>query len=301
MLDRHLEAGHGDRNAIVYESVVGGNSRSITYAELHTQVEAFAAALRVECGIGNGDRVLINMPMVPEAVVAMLACTRIGAVHSVVFGGFAAPELAVRIDDATPKAIVCASGGLEGLDRIVPYGPLVEAALGLATHEVAHVVFKQRPEVEAKGHAPPPSVGGGDSNTQLHDFEHLSALGSASSAADKVCASCKTSDPLYILYTSGTTGVPKGVLRDHTHPVALQWVMENFMRNKGGEVYWSASGGSRLSLFVCFVSFSSFSFKTTADQTSSHTSPNCIRHRVGRRTLVHRVRPPHSRLHDGAL
>ena len=128
MLDRHIEAGNGTVVAIAYDSVVGGPSRNITYDELRTEVENFAAALRTECGVVKGDRVLINMPMIPEALVAMLACTRIGAVHSVVFGGFAAPELAVRIDDATPKCIVAASGGLEGLDRIVPYGVRVLVA-----------------------------------------------------------------------------------------------------------------------------------------------------------------------------
>jgi propionyl-CoA synthetase len=120
MLDRHVQAGHGDRVAVAYESVVGGKSRNITYNELLVEVENFAASLRIECGVGKGDRVLINMPMVPEALVVMLACTRVGAVHSVVFGGFAAPELAVRIDDAKPKAVVAASGGLEGMEKIVP-------------------------------------------------------------------------------------------------------------------------------------------------------------------------------------
>tara|TARA_B100000780_G_C21117933_1_gene452482 strand:+ start:96 stop:1733 length:1638 start_codon:yes stop_codon:yes gene_type:complete len=194
--------------------------------------------LRNECGVVKGDRVLINMPMIPEAVVAMLACTRVGAVHSVVFGGFAAPELAVRIDDATPKCIIAASGGLEGLDKIVAYGPLVQAALDLAEHDVAHVIFKQRLEVEAKGDAPlPTNVGNGT----LHDWDQLSSKGNALDDKAKACISCNTADPLYILYTSGTTGVPKGVLRDHTHPVALQWVMENFMKNKPGEVFWAAS------------------------------------------------------------
>ena len=241
MVDRHVENGRGDRVAIAYESVVGGNTRDITYSELLKDVKAFAAALKTKCQVEKGDRVLIYMPMVPEAMIAMLACSRLGAVHSVVFGGFAAPELAVRIDDATPKVVVSATGGLEGMERIVPYGPLLEGALELAEHKTKHVVFKDRPEVSDKGDAPTPTATD-DNGLFIHDWDEFSTHGkNDTTEEDKQCISCSSADPLYILYTSGTTGVPKGILRDCTHPVALSWIMNEFMTTNQNETYWAAS------------------------------------------------------------
>ena len=220
VLDRHVAAGRGDQAALIYDSAVGGQSRTLTYNELLEEVAVFAGGMRDQ-GVQKGDRVLIYMPMVPEAIVAMLACARIGAVHSVVFGGFAAPELAVRIDDARPSLIVSASGGLER-GKAVSYAPLLSDALALAEHRPDTVVFKSRPEVECVMDAP--SSLQTPSGTGMVDWD---AFMSSSASNPSPCVPCASSDPFYILYTSGTTGQPKGILRDHTHPVSLHWVVSN--------------------------------------------------------------------------
>ncbi|GAA3039239.1 propionyl-CoA synthetase [Streptosporangium longisporum] len=223
-LDRHVEAGHGDRLALVYDSPVTGTGRSYTYAGLREEVARFAGALR-SLGVEQGDRVVVYMPMVPEAVVAMLACARLGAVHSVVFGGFAPKELAARIDDARPKVVVSASCGIEP-SRVVPYKPMLDAALELAAHAPAHCVVLQREQ------APAGLVPG-------RDVDWADALAKAEPAG---CVPVKATDPLYILYTSGTTGTPKGVVRDNGgHAVALLWSMANVYDVAPGEVFWAAS------------------------------------------------------------
>ncbi len=222
-LDRHVDGGRADQAALIYDSPVTGTVRAFTYSELLGRVAAFAGGLR-RLGVGEGDRVIVYMPMIPEAVVAMLACARIGAVHSVVFGGFAAKELATRIDDAGPKVLVTASCGIEP-GRVVDYKPLVDAALDQASHRVEYVVMVQRPEMEAA------ITPGRD--VPWDDVE----------AADPVeCVEVAATDPLYVLYTSGTTGKPKGVVRDNGgHAVALHWSMKNVYGVDPGEVYWAAS------------------------------------------------------------
>jgi propionyl-CoA synthetase len=223
-LDRHVAAGHGDRVALIYDSPVTGTVRRFTYAELTDRVARFAGAMRT-LGVGPGDRVIVYMPMVPEAVIAMLACARLGAVHSVVFGGFAAPELASRIDDCTPKLVVSASCGIE-VTRVIAYKPLLDAALDLAKHRVPATVVLQRPQCEAA------MTPGRD-----HDWAALEEA-----AEPAACVPVAATDPLYILYTSGTTGQPKGIVRDNGgHAVALAWTMGAVYGVKAGEVYWAAS------------------------------------------------------------
>jgi propionyl-CoA synthetase len=224
-LDRHVEAGRGEVAALVYDSAVLGIQRTYTYAELTDLVARFAGALAAR-GVAKGDRVVIYMPMIPEAVIAMLACARLGAVHSVVFGGFAPRELAARIRDAGPKLIVTASGGIEP-NRRVEYLPAVEEALGIAELPELGVVVKVR---DGFAHG-------------LADYPGWDDFDAALAAADPVVpVPVAASDPLYILYTSGTTGTPKGVQRDNGgHAVALAWTLENLYGVGPGEVMWTAS------------------------------------------------------------
>ena len=222
-LDRHVEAGNGDRAALIYDSPVTGTKRTYTYAQLRDEVARFAGVL-AGLGVGRGDRVVVYMPMVPEAAIAMLACARLGAVHSVVFGGFASPELAIRIDDATPKVIVSASCGIEG-KRVLPYKPLLDEAIKLADHTPDKRVILQRPQVQAEM--------GPD------DVDWAEAMASAEPAAPVTVAA---TDPLYILYTSGTTAKPKGVLRDTGgYAVAMAWTMANLYDIGPGETMFTAS------------------------------------------------------------
>jgi propionyl-CoA synthetase len=228
-VDRHVMAGRGEQAAIIYDSPLAGQKRAISYHRLQVETQVLAAILR-NFGVEKGDRVVLYMPMVPEAVIAMLACARIGAVHSVVFGGFAANELATRIDDATPKVILSASCGLE-VGRIVKYKPLLDEAIRLAAHKPDACLILQRPQEEAT------LVAGRD-----HDWAKVrdEAIVFARSVYD--CVPVAATDPLYILYTSGTTGRPKGVVRDNGgHMVALKWSMRNFYDIEPGEVFWAAS------------------------------------------------------------
>jgi propionyl-CoA synthetase len=223
-VDRHVEGGRADQAAIIYDSPVTGAVRHITYAELKREVAGFAGAL-ASLGIAKGDRVILYMPMIPEAVVAMLACARLGAVHSVVFGGFAPDELATRIDDARPKAIVSASCGIEA-GRVLRYKPMLDAAIAKAAHKPRNCVIIQRPQEKAE------LTPGRD-----HDWAELVA-----GAAPADCVPVEATDPLYILYTSGTTGRPKGVVRDNGgHAVALKWTMRHLYDIDPGEVFWTAS------------------------------------------------------------
>ncbi len=225
-LDRHVVAGHADRAALVYDSPVTGVTRRFSYAELLEKVAAFAGALR-GFGVAKGDRVVVYMPMIPEAVVAMLACARLGAVHSVVFGGFAPHELAMRIDDARPRVVVSASCGIEP-SRVVEYKPMLDRALELATHRPETCVVVQRPEVTAE-------------LTEPRDVTWDVAM-AAGAAEPAECVPVAATDPLYVLYTSGTTGKPKGIVRDNGgHAVAMAWSLPNIYDVRAGEVFWAAS------------------------------------------------------------
>ena len=223
-LDLHVDRGRGKQRALVYDSPVTGTARAYTYFELRDAV-ALCAGMLGRQGIEKGDRVIIYMPMVPEAVIAMLACARLGAIHSVVFGGFASNELAKRIDDAKPKVILSASCGIE-VNRVIPYKPLLDGAIALAQHKVNRCVILQRPQETA------PMVRG-------RDIDWNEAL---ASAAPVECVPVLATDPLYILYTSGTTGIPKGVVHDNGgHAVALKWSMNAVYGMGAGETFWAAS------------------------------------------------------------
>jgi propionyl-CoA synthetase len=222
-LDRHVEAGRGDQLALIHDSAMTGKKRQLTYAELRDETALFAGGL-AGLGVSKGDRVIVYMPMVPEAVIAMLACARLGAIHSVVFGGFAANELATRIDDAKPKVIVAASCGLEP-GRVVAYKPLLDAAIEQSEHKPDACVILQRPELEA----------------EFTDRD-LDWMVVANSDRPHECVPVASTDPLYILYTSGTTGQPKGVVRDNGgHAVALNWTMRAIYGVDAGDVFWAAS------------------------------------------------------------
>jgi propionyl-CoA synthetase len=228
-VDRHVEGGRSDQAAIIYDSPVTGARQKISYGQLLVEVSTFAGVLR-EFGVLKGDRVVLYMPMVPETVIAMLACARIGAVHSVVFGGFAANELATRIDDAKPKLVLSASCGVEP-GRVVYYKPLLDQAIALASAKPEACIILQRPQAEAT------LVAGRD-----HDWKTLRDNAFVWAKAVHDCVPVAATDPLYILYTSGTTGRPKGVVRDNGgHLVALKWSMKNLYGVEPGEVWWSAS------------------------------------------------------------
>ncbi|WP_303047746.1 propionyl-CoA synthetase [Thalassospira sp. HF15] len=223
-LDRHIEDGRGDQPALIYDSPVTNTVQSITYSHLRDDVARLAGALHAR-GVTKGDRVIIYMPMIPQAAMAMLACARIGAIHSVVFGGFASNELATRINDAKPKLILTASCGIEG-SRVIEYKPLLDKAIAMADHKPESVILYQRPQSDAL------LIDGRD-----YDWEVECAK-----AAPSDCVPVDATDPLYILYTSGTTGQPKGVVRDNGgHMVALHWSMKNIYDVEAGDVYWAAS------------------------------------------------------------
>ncbi len=223
-VDHHVATGRGDQPAIIYDSPVTNTIKTYTYSQLQQETASFAGVLKAQ-GVEKGDRVIIYMPMIPEAAIAMLACARIGAVHSVVFGGFAANELATRINDAKPKVMVSASCGIE-VQRVIPYKPLLDGAIEMAKSKPQKCIILQRPMLKSE-------------LTPGRDLDWQEAMASAKPAD---CVPVAATDPLYILYTSGTTGEPKGVVRDNGgHAVALKWSMKTVYNVDAGEVYWAAS------------------------------------------------------------
>lgn len=223
-LDLHVENGRGNQTALIYDSPMTGTKKKYTYAQLKNEVSLFAGAL-LDMGIKKGDRVIIYMPMIPEAAIAMLSCARIGAIHSVVFGGFAPNELAIRIDDAKPGIIVSASCGIEG-KKVIEYKPLLDRAIEIADHKPSRCIIFQRREASAL----------------LRPGRDVSWQDVMKKTKPAACVPVKSTDPLYILYTSGTTGLPKGVVRDNGgHAVALKWSMEYIYGMNPGEVFWAAS------------------------------------------------------------
>ncbi|GAB4419694.1 MAG: propionyl-CoA synthetase [Bacteroidia bacterium] len=223
-LDYHVDHGRADQLALIYDSPVTGRKETYTFRQLRDEVARVAGFLR-DLGLQKGDTTIIYMPMVPQAVIAMLACARLGVVHSVVFGGFAAPELAIRIDDAKPKAILAGSGGIE-ISKAISYKPIIDHALRLAVHQPAHIIYYQRPEIALSFTDP-----------RENDWDTLLA-----SATPVGCVPVAATDPLYILYTSGTTGRPKGIVRDNGgYAVAMKYSMRYVYDVQPGEVFWAAS------------------------------------------------------------